>query len=154
MTHRIEQVESTLRRAISMVIVRDMADPRIAGMVSVTRIEVAKDMRDARVYVSVLPDKYEKRTLAGLRASVGRIHSKVSQKVRMRSVPRFDFRLDPTMKKEAVIFDAIQDGLDREGITPEELTENQEGREPDVLDARDEPVDEIAPDATSDSTQE
>jgi ribosome-binding factor A len=126
MGHRKEQIESVLRRAISMVILRDMSDPRIAGMVSVTRIEVNKDMLEARVFVSILPDKYEKRTLAGLRSAVGRIHSKVAQKVHMRSVPRFDFRLDSTLKKEAVIFDAIQEGLSRDGIGPDELAQERE----------------------------
>ena len=58
MTHRIEQVESTLTRAISKVLSRDISDPRIAGMVSITRIEVTSNMHDARVYVSIIPDKY------------------------------------------------------------------------------------------------
>ena len=111
MSHRLEQIESTLRRAISQVLRRDMADPRIVGMVSITRLEVSADLRDAQVHISVMPARYERRTLQGLRHAAGHIHARLCKAVSMRTVPRLNFRLDVTLKKQAEVFDAIRRGL-------------------------------------------
>jgi ribosome-binding factor A len=127
MSHRKEQVESTLQRAVSEVLMRRISDPRIEGMVSVTRVRVSDDFKNADVYVSVLPDKYEKRTLAGLRAAAGHIYGHVMKAMAIRTVPRLDFQLDTELKKEEAIFDAIAKGLDREGLDASQVTHNTEG---------------------------
>lgn len=111
MSKRTEQIESVLLRSISKVLTRQISDPRIVGMISVTRVDVSPDLHDAYVYVSILPDRYEKRTIQGLKHASGYIHSLVRKDVAMRAVPRMDFRLDSTLKKSAVIFDAIRRGL-------------------------------------------
>lgn len=56
MTHRIEQVESTLRKALAQVLQRSISDPRIRGMVSITDVDVSPDMKQAKICVSVLPE--------------------------------------------------------------------------------------------------
>lgn len=115
MTHRIEQVESTLRKALAQVLQRKISDPRIRGMVSITKLDVSTDMKTAKVLVSVLPDQYEKRTLAGLRAANRHIHSEVKKLVALRIVPHLEFRLDSSLKKVSEIYDAINQGIDRSG---------------------------------------
>jgi len=107
MAHRKEQVESTLRRMISQVLARKISDPRIAGMVSVTHVEVSADRRHATVYVSVLPQRYEKRTIQGLTHAAARIYTLVCKEVAMRTVPHLDFRLDRSLKKQAEVLEAI-----------------------------------------------
>jgi len=124
MSHRKEQVESTLQRAISEVLSRRISDPRIEGLVSITRVHVSDDYKHADVYVSVLPDKFEKRTLAGLRAAVGHIHGHMRKAVAMRSVPKMTFQIDEARKKEEAVFDAIAQGLDREGLDPTQVKHN------------------------------
>ncbi len=121
MSHRKEQVESTLKRAISEVLMRSMSDPRIEGMVSVQRVRVTDDYKVADIFVSVLPEKFEKRSIAGLRAAAGHIHTKVFKAVAMRSVPRFVFQIDDALKKEEAIFDSIAKALDREGLDPSQV---------------------------------
>ena len=121
MSHRKEQVESTLKRAITEVLLKSMSDPRIEGMVSIQRVRVADDFKVADVYVSVLPDKFEKRSLAGLRAAANHIHTKVFKSVAMRAVPRFVFQIDDALKKESAIFDSIAQAMDREGIDPSQV---------------------------------
>lgn len=115
MTHRIEQVESTMRKALAQVLQRKISDPRIRGMVSITGLDVSPDLKTAKVMVSVLPDTYEKRTLAGLRAANRHIHNELKKLVAFRIVPHLDFRLDHTLKKTSEIFDAINQGLERTG---------------------------------------
>lgn len=121
MSHRKEQVESTLKRAISEVLMRSMSDPRIEGLVSVQRVRVTDDFKVADIFVSVLPEKFEKRSLAGLRAAAGHIHTKVFKAVAMRAVPRFVFQIDDALKKEEAIFDSIAQAMDREGLDPSQV---------------------------------
>ena len=96
MSYKKQQVESALKRAISQVVTQRLSDPRIEGLVSVTRVDVAPDGHQALVFVSVLPDKSGPLSLHGLRHAAGRIHSLVSKNVSMRYVPRLVFRLDET----------------------------------------------------------
>jgi len=107
MSHRKEQAESVLTRAISEVLSRDLSDPRIMGLVSITRVDLSPDHRYAKVYVSIMPDKYEARTIAGLQAAAGHIFARVRPKVAMRTVPKLQFLLDKGLKKEAEILHLI-----------------------------------------------
>ncbi|HAI13455.1 MAG TPA: 30S ribosome-binding factor RbfA [Phycisphaerales bacterium] len=114
MTHRKEQFESTLKRAISTMLQRDLSDPRIRGMVSVTHVAVTKDMREATIKVSVIPAEYEKLTLHGLNSAAKHIHGKLFKQMDVRRLPFLKFVLDPTLKKQAEVYAAIQEGLAKE----------------------------------------
>jgi ribosome-binding factor A len=114
MSFRKQQVESTLKRAIAAVLTRELADPRIEGLISVTRVSVSPDLHEAMVFISVVPAKNQSKAIHGLRHAAGHIHSLVGKHVAMKAVPRLDFRLDETLKKQADVFQAIQRGLERE----------------------------------------
>ena len=114
MSHRKQQIEATLMRVVSGVLTRRLSDPRVSGMVSVTRVDVSPDCRDAIVYVSVIPEKYQQRTIHGLQHAAGYISSLVRKEIVMRSAPRLRFRLDESLKKQAAVFEAIESGLARE----------------------------------------
>lgn len=115
MSHRLKQVESMLQRAISQVLHRHLADPRIEGLVSVTQVKVSADIRHAQVCVSVIPATAQKKVLAGLRHASGHIHTLIRKLVALRTVPQLEFRLDESIKKQAAVFDAIQNGVQRSG---------------------------------------
>ena len=66
------------------------------------------------MYVSVLPDRYQQRSVYGLNHAAGRIYSLVRKAVVMRHVPRLTFRLDDSLKKQDEVFEAIRRGIDRE----------------------------------------
>lgn len=122
MSIRQRQVESVLKRAISEVLGRRLADPRIRGMVSITHIEVRPDLREAVVYVSVLPQEYSRRTLHGLTDASGRIYQLIRKSITARTMPHLRFELDESIKKEAAVFDAIREGLESVPPDPEEST--------------------------------
>jgi len=115
MTHRIEQAEKLMQRALTQVIQRNLSDPRVAGIVGVTRVHITPDMRLADVYVTVMPEKYESRTIAGLRSATTHIHGKVKKLVALRTVPHLRFELDAVIKKQAALEQAIQEGMARTG---------------------------------------
>lgn len=107
-----------MRKALAQVLQRKISDPRIRGMVSITQVDISTDMKTAKILITVLPEQYEKRTLAGLRAGNRHIHSELKKLVAFRIVPHLDFRLDSSLKKTSEIMDAIQEGLSRSGIDP------------------------------------
>ena len=60
MTRRTERVNELLRAEVSEVLQRDVKDPRLSLMVSVTEVSVSPDLKTARVYLSVMGDETEK----------------------------------------------------------------------------------------------
>jgi len=118
MNIRKQQIESTLKRAISQIIASKLSDPRVVGLVSITRVDFDMATREAKVYVSVMPQRYESRTLHGLRNSTGRIQSLLGKTVLLRTMPHVRFELDDTLKKQDALFQAIDRGLSRERQAP------------------------------------
>jgi len=117
-TIRREQVESVLRRAISRVLSHGLSDPRIAGLVSVTHVDVTDDLSLAKVYVSVLPQQYEKRTIAGLRHAARHVQRRLQDQVELRRPPQLDFRLDESIKLESQVLADINTGMARTPAVP------------------------------------
>ncbi|NBC10118.1 MAG: 30S ribosome-binding factor RbfA [Planctomycetes bacterium] len=142
MSHRLQQAESLLQRTVAQVLQRQVSDPRIAGLVGVTKVKVTPDFKRADVYVSVMPEKYEKRTLAGLRHATMHIQGKVKKLVALRTVPHLQFELDRSIKNQAAVEAAIRGGLDRTG-PPEADAPEADPPEADAADA----AAEAAPDS-------
>ena len=114
MTVRQQKIAAQIQRLVSQVLARDVADPRIGGLVTITRVHVTPDLREARVFVSVLGQKGPAATvLAGIRSAGRHIQSEVGHGLTLRMVPRLSFELDESLKKEAEILRQI-DSLSRE----------------------------------------
>lgn len=107
MTRRTEQIASTLQRALQEVLARGLADPRFGGLVTVTGVKVAPDLRTADVLISVLPAEKQDLTMHAIRHAAGHLRREVSDLVAMRSVPTLQFRADVSLKKQAEVLRAI-----------------------------------------------
>lgn len=112
MTHRREQLESALRRAVGGVLAEGLADPRVRGLITVTDVSVTEDRRRATVGISVLPDEQAELTLHGLRAAAGHIQTEVGKRLRARSLPELVFRLDDSIKKQAALLSEIRHAVE------------------------------------------
>jgi ribosome-binding factor A len=110
MTHRTEQLASVIQAAVQRVITRGLNDPRIRGLISITKVQVAPDLADARIDVSVLPAEHAALTVRGLQSAAGRIQHEMSRDIAARRVPRLSFRLDESLKKQARLDQAIAAG--------------------------------------------
>jgi ribosome-binding factor A len=120
MTHRPDQVASLIRRAVQTVLGRGLHDPRVRGLVSVTRVRVEHDLAHAAVYVSVLPAEHAALTLKGLQGAAARIQAHVGKAVRLRRVPQLSFHLDESIKKQAEFDAALAEARgDGDGPTDE-----------------------------------
>ena len=111
MSHRRQQLESSLQRAIGAVLAEGLGDPRIKGLVSVTSVSVSPELKQATVYVSVMPAPQQDLTLHGLRHAAGHIQTLVSRQVRARHVPHLDFQIDESIKRQAEVLAAIHEAV-------------------------------------------
>lgn len=109
MSVRTDQVASTLRRAVQAVISRGLHDPRVRGLITVTGVQVAPDLSEAYIDISVLPQKHESLTMHGLQHAARMIRSEVAKVVKLRKLPRLVFRLDESIKHQARIDAAIRE---------------------------------------------
>lgn len=100
---RVLKAAEAIREVVGMAILTELRDPRIEN-VTVTRVEVAPDMRSAKVYVSVMGTEVKQNlALKGLESSAGFLQSRVSDRIDTRYTPRLSFKLDDGVKKSIAI---------------------------------------------------
>jgi ribosome-binding factor A len=96
---RMRRVNEAMREVLSARIAVDLKDPRI-GFVTVTAVETSPDLRNARVFVSVLGKPAERDdALAGLQSSRGVLQSHVARELRMKRTPTLTFVHDDTAER-------------------------------------------------------
>ena len=100
---RLDRVNQLIREEISLLVQRELKDPRL-GFVTVTEVDVAKDLRTAKVYVSVLgPEVDWQASLEALESARGYIRNWLAPRLRMRSIPHLTFHPDRSMAHAAHI---------------------------------------------------
>lgn len=98
MTERMRRVNESLREVLSEAMV-ELKDPRI-GFVTVTGVNTSADLRQARVYVSVLgSERKRERTLEALTAAHGVLQARVAHELRLKRTPQLTFEYDPTVER-------------------------------------------------------
>lgn len=108
---RSDRVSGELVKELSQIIQQEMKDPRL-GFVSVTRVEVAKDLRHANAFVSVMGSESEKEgTLKALSSGAGFIRTLISKRMKMRVIPDFTFKLDDSIEYGARIQELLRKAL-------------------------------------------
>lgn len=106
-TQRTQQIGAEIHRATQDVLQRGAHDPRIRGLISVVEVDVAPDLSEAVIRVSVLPQEHGILTVKGLQAAQKYFRSEIAQRVSLRRMPRIQFVLDETLKKQAAVHAAI-----------------------------------------------
>lgn len=97
---RINRISEEVRKTVSELLTREIKDPRIGPMTSVTKVEVTNDLRYANIFVSVLGDKSVKEeTLEGLESAKGFIRKEIGSKMDLRYVPEPIFHLDESIEQ-------------------------------------------------------
>jgi ribosome-binding factor A len=102
-SRRVLKAAEAIREVVSMTILTDLRDPRVEG-VTVTRVEVSPDMRQAKVYVSIMGSEAQQNLcLHGLKSSAGYLQSKISDRIDTRYTPKLQFLQDEGVKKSLAI---------------------------------------------------
>lgn len=107
--NRLNRIDEEYRKTLSQIIDRDLKNPNITGMISVTKVKVTNDLKYAKVYVSILNSKDVKETLEGLKKSAGFIRSELAKKVNLRNTPELTFEIDDSLEYGAKIDSILKD---------------------------------------------
>ena len=110
MSRRTERVNDLIRDELSELLLREVRDPRLGGLISITRVEVAPDLSNARVFVSVMGDEAEQdAAMKALNAGAAFFHRGLKKRVEMRRVPFLTFRLDTSIAKGAEVLSLLNE---------------------------------------------
>jgi ribosome-binding factor A len=141
MSRRVLKAAEAVREVVSMAILTELKDPRVRD-VTVTRVEMSGDMRQAKVYVSVMGDEgHQRLTIQGLKSSAGFLQSRVSERIDTRYTPRLQFILDEGVKKSIEVArilsavlprdDSMADGSTTDELTADDSADGSTGRDDD-----------------------
>ena len=118
-SRRVLKAAQAIREVVSMAIITDIKDPRVSD-VTVTFVEVAHDMRNAKVHVSIMGDeKKQSLCLRGLQNSVGFLQSKIGKRVETRYTPKIQFELDKGLQHSMIVTKILEEVLPKPSPQPE-----------------------------------
>jgi ribosome-binding factor A len=123
-SQRSGRVQEALRQEISKIIQEEIRDPRI-GFLTITKVELTKDLRYAKVYFSVLGDLKDKHlALKGLTSAKGYIKGLIADRIKLRLVPEIVFKVDESLAYTQEIYDLLEQI--RKKSTPEKKGDGDE----------------------------
>ena len=116
---RADRVAEAIREEVATFLRNDAKDPRISPLTTVTGCEVTRDLRHAKVFVSVMgTDKERADTFEGLASVAGHLRSHVGRALRLRLAPEITFKPDESVARASRIEDLlaqIKDGKPVDG---------------------------------------
>lgn len=100
-TRRQKKVNSFVKEVVSDIIRKHLCDPRIKGIVSVTRVETSPDLKNAEVYLSVMnvTPEVQETTVLAIKHAGGKIQSMLGEQITSRFCPKLHFQIDRSFKK-------------------------------------------------------
>ena len=118
--NRIDRISEEVRREVDRIIREELSDPRIAGTFSVTHADVTRDLRHAKIYVSVLEDDKREGMMKALKRAAGYIRRALGQNIIIRYSPELTFVSDENIAYGVHIAKVLADAQKTEGVTNEE----------------------------------
>ena len=114
MPRRVDRINELLRQEISLLLARQVKDPRLDGVISITQVKTTNDLRNARVFLSVMGDSTAKQSaLEGIQSAATYLRRELRDRLAMRYVPFLSFAVDNTLDEADhmnQIMDHIQAG--------------------------------------------
>jgi ribosome-binding factor A len=105
---RAQRIALAIQQELGDMLQRDVKDPRI-GFVSITHVELSRDLSMAKVFVSHLGTEEEaKASLAGLKSATPFLRGEITRRLHLRLAPQLDFRLDGSIVESMHIQDILR----------------------------------------------
>jgi ribosome-binding factor A len=105
---RADRVAEAIREEVATFLAEEAKDPRITALVTVTGVEVTRDLRHAKVFVGVMGTDVERAsTFEGLASVAGHLRARVGRALRLRLAPEISFRPDESIARAARIEDLL-----------------------------------------------
>ena len=95
---RIDRISEQVRREVDRIIREELSDPRIQGTYSVTRAEVTRDLRFAKIYVSILEEQNRGPMMAALKSAASFVRHQLREGMIIRYAPEIIFELDQNIE--------------------------------------------------------
>jgi ribosome-binding factor A len=134
MSRRTERVASTIQQELAAIMMRELSDPRLTGMPSITRVKVSDDLSVADVFITVMGTPGQQTAaLNALKHSAGLMRTKLTKQMTLRVAPFLKFHIDEDLKKELALQEVLQKvaeenaELDRKRAAAEAAAQEQGG---------------------------
>jgi ribosome-binding factor A len=130
MSRRTERLASVIQQELAVMIQRELHDPRIPAITSITRVNVAEDLSVADVYVSLMGSEGEQSAgLNALRHSAGIMRTMLTKSLNTRTTPFIKFHIDENLKKELAVLDLLKKVSDEREERERKQAEQQGGQQ-------------------------
>ena len=96
--NRLGRIDEEFKKEMSSIISYDLKEPKVTGLVSVTRVKVTPDLKYAKVYISLLNSKNEEKTIEAIQNASGFIRSLIAKRINLRITPELVFEKDDSME--------------------------------------------------------
>ena len=116
---RIDRISEQVRREVDRIIRESLSDPRFRGTFSVTRAEVTRDLRYAKIYISILEEADRAPMMAALKKAAGFVRHELGQSMIIRYAPEILFELDNNIEYGIHIATVLKQ------VRPEEETNDE-----------------------------
>ena len=113
---RIDRISEEVRREVDRIIREELNDPRISGTFSIARAEVTRDLRFAKIFVSVLEDDKRDDMLKALKSAAGYIRRELARGIVIRQSPELSFVKDENIAYGVHIAKVLADVQKTEGL--------------------------------------
>ena len=109
MTRRTQRVNELIRGEISLLLQRQVKDPRLCGLVTVTEVSTSADLKHAKIYISVMGGETEKReALAGLERASSFFRRELAERLSLRRIPELSFCRDDSIEHGSHLLKLIE----------------------------------------------
>lgn len=106
---RTDRIEEEIKKVASKVIGQELKDPRLTGLISVTKVAVTKDLKYCKIFVSMLGTSDVNEAMSALKSGAGLVRKEIGSNIRMHSTPEVKFELDDSMEYGEKIQKIIND---------------------------------------------
>jgi ribosome-binding factor A len=127
---RAERVAGSLRRELAQLIQTEVKDPEV-GFVSLSDVEVTRDLAHAKVFVTVFDPEKAAGSLKALNKAAGWLRRRLGQEMRIRSVPELHFQHDASVETGLQMDNLIEAAIAADRHGQEDPLENSDGGDSD-----------------------
>ena len=132
MSRRTERVASTIQQELALIILRELNDPRLTGLPTITRVKVSPDLSQADVFVTVMGTEGQKAAaLNALRHAAGLMRTRLTKEMTLRVAPFLKFYLDEDLAKELELLETLRKVSEENAELDRLRSLNQERQEPE-----------------------
>jgi ribosome-binding factor A len=109
-SRRLLRLNELIREEVADLLARELRDPRLSGLITITDVETTPDLAVSRVYVSVLgTDEEAAEALRALRHAAGFLRREIAARLRLRRMPALEFRPDPSLARGARVLELLRE---------------------------------------------